>query len=198
MKECTICSSPSSKYKCAKCRVPYCCVKCYSVHKEVCCAGEGQELRKSEESTTVAKDSRSEAIIPIEHLHALDKDADIQALLRSKRLAEHILMIDDAGDRPLALKRLRDSHPEFNGFVTSVLRIVNESTLHAVTRKSKQIQAVKEELHALVQADLEAQDDAIEDIDDGDDEGDFEEDQNEDDSDLDEDAADGGVDVTQE
>jgi hypothetical protein len=177
MKECQVCSSSSSKYKCAKCRVPYCCVKCYSTHKDICA---GKEQKRSDLESTNQKESHSDAIIPIEHLQALDKDSEIQVLLRSKRLAEHILMIDDAGDRPLALKRLRDTHPEFNGFVTNVLRVVNESTLHAVTKDIKKTQVLKEELQALIHADKEA----LEVIDDRDDESDFEEQINDEGSDF--------------
>ena len=179
MKECTICSSSRSNYKCAKCRVPYCSVTCYTAHKELCSplqivvsesaviADVQGELGILDKHTT-AKSSTSlgvfkgnytssssgvqspeDGILHKIQLTALDEDAEIQILLRSHRLGEHILYIDSAPDRSRALKRLRESHPEFEYFVDKILKTCTASEGKVGVEKNRQ-HALKEDLKALV------------------------------------------------
>ena len=71
------------------------------------------------------KGIRNADILHNSQLAALDKDADLQRLLRSERLMAHIRAVDLAPDRPRALKRLREAHPEFNDFVGKAVKVVS-------------------------------------------------------------------------
>ena len=66
-------------------------------------------------------------LLSSEQLHALDRDQELQTLLRSERLTKHILHIDEAPDRVKALKRLRSTVPEFHAFCGAILKITEDS-----------------------------------------------------------------------
>jgi hypothetical protein len=143
-KECSVCAKAASSYKCAHCRTPYCSVTCYKAHKDICSKvghvavhkPELEGARGSSDSAglggtvTATRGRDAGAIILHEsQLAALDKDPELQKLLRSERLRAHIQAVDAAPDRARALKRLRLSHPDFDGFVAKTVSVVSSRDL---------------------------------------------------------------------
>jgi hypothetical protein len=57
-------------------------------------------------------------------LEKLRKDPYIRQMLGSKRLQEHIRCVDEAADRPQALKKIRSKNEEFHVFVGRLLDCV--------------------------------------------------------------------------
>jgi len=137
-KECSVCAKAGSSYKCAQCRIPYCSVACYKTHKDICNKAAPVNIHKpGPEAARGSTDSAGGAgvrgtesiILHASQLAALDKDPEIQRLLRSERLKEHIHAVDSAPDRCRALKRVRSSHPEFDEFVAKSVSVVSNRDL---------------------------------------------------------------------
>lgn len=118
---CSICATNPPKYKCPRCRAPYCSLACFKTHKTEC-AGESapeappvpqkEEEDASAEQDVVAVDARYEAVA---------RDPAIQALLRHDALRFHLrylfsLLSDAAhagegsaeGRRAVALRKLTE------------------------------------------------------------------------------------------
>jgi zinc finger HIT domain-containing protein 3 len=151
--ECVVCKKAEASYKCSKCRAPYCSVVCCKAHKEECSSELSTPPVNSLSSNTKIGVINEVELLSSEQLEALDRDQELQTLLRSERLAKHILQIDEATNRQGALKRLRATVPEFHSFCGTVLNVIEatrpkESKIDAATSKAKMER--EEELRRLV------------------------------------------------
>jgi len=144
-KACCVCLEWASKYKCPRCRKPFCSVKCNKVHKEECkgqpnengakvesrlCEGDldassrplgDEKIEKKEVIGDVAR------IIDVSQTSKLEKSSYLRNMVSgSKRLRESIAAIDNAGDareRSDALRKLR-SNKDFDEFVIKMVKEV--------------------------------------------------------------------------
>jgi zinc finger HIT domain-containing protein 3 len=141
---CCVCQEAGGRYKCPKCRLPYCSVSCCRTHKEAC----GQQQLQAESDIdikssttspstsaivcpppTIANDSSSNCsgsndldIITDLQKQQLANCKEVRDMLKSKRMRDKIAEIDGAGGaRRDVLKKAR-SNPEFEGFVDLMLR----------------------------------------------------------------------------
>ena len=183
MKECTVCHKVGAPYKCSKCRDPYCSVSCCKTHKDSCIAIviEANKPTKEEKSNEIPRigsklvTSDSAVLLNSDQLAALDKNGDIQSLIRSTRLTSHIMQVDSASDRQGTLKRMRQNVPEFDEFIGKVLKVVSDAGQKSVqdvntalkkeaTKKEIQrlLKEAEKEAEAVIEAGEESDDDDVE------------------------------------
>ena len=64
---CGVCGSDSSKYRCSRCRLPYCSLKCYKVHNkaqsELCETRKRKREEKNEKDREITKRAKVEAVM---------------------------------------------------------------------------------------------------------------------------------------
>lgn len=128
---CVVCGVKDPKYKCPRCKdVRYCSVVCCKEHKNACTNGKSGEARKAEgeDADEGASEARTETktlsgidLLKASQMKKLETDPYIRKLLGSKRLQGHIRSVDEADDRPEALKKLRKNNKEFHEFVGNML-----------------------------------------------------------------------------
>lgn len=93
------------KYKCSKCRSPYCSIPCYKTHQQSCAgAFEPPKLVPTtplEDQHIVKTDylSDEELRIPQSQLSKLAKDEKLRQLLADGALREKLVMIDNSKQR---------------------------------------------------------------------------------------------------
>mmetsp|Transcript_6282 Transcript_6282/g.10265 ORF Transcript_6282/g.10265 Transcript_6282/m.10265 type:complete len:201 (-) Transcript_6282:44-646(-) len=148
--KCGVCLIADSRYKCPKCRAPYCSVGCCKTHKETCSqlqlvkntdnsnehdnvSSTSEAARKTHSSSASApfmEDDSTELssdqfhIITAQQKKQLSGCREVRDMLKSKRLRDKIAEIDGAGGaRRAALKRAR-TNPEFEQFLDIMLRAV--------------------------------------------------------------------------
>lgn len=171
-KDCSVCKKQGASYKCSKCREPYCSVSCCKRHKESCNALNCVTIKDGDECKEITSKDANESVdidpmdcVAVLHpaqLAALDKNHEIQSLIKSSRLTSHIHQVDSANDRQETLKRMRENIPEFEEFACKMLKVVKcantQSTGlsgvlpdHGSTRRSiekREIQQLLEEAKA--------------------------------------------------
>lgn len=131
-KICLICSKHATKYRCPKCDVKYCSLGCFKTHKESCQVNSvsAKELTPpaAREDTSSSKEdpSLSLKILSSSQKEKLRNSKNLQEVLRSKRLRDHITEVDSAPDRQNALKCLRSKNQEFESFLQDILVVVKE------------------------------------------------------------------------
>lgn len=101
---CVVCPM-AKKYKCSKCRAPYCSSICFQSHQPHC---PGHILDKPTVNNIIVEDetifktdylSDEELRIPQEKLLKLKSDERIRAMLRNESFREKLLMIDNCKQR---------------------------------------------------------------------------------------------------
>lgn len=103
-----MCGSNEGKYKCPKCRAPYCSVNCSKIHKRQC-SGEVVE-------------EQTGMVSPVSPFEAFRQHPKIVAALGDGRLQKIIMRIDSAGDRESELIREMRVNMYFREFVEDLLR----------------------------------------------------------------------------
>ncbi len=165
MKECVVCSKVNSVYKCPQCSSLYCSVTCCRSHKLEC--GSTSATHSVNESCTslvanviTAIDSAQAGTKPIGAINYVNNDplfvvdgdsslltdtqkqrllasAELKTLLKSKRLRQHIDLIDLGGDsnnndnsnstsRQKMLKTMRGKDVHFESFVGLLLKVISQ------------------------------------------------------------------------
>lgn len=147
--KCEVCAEPS-KYKCPKCKAPYCSVACCGVHKSKCqvasastaaapstspppppAAAASQTSSSSSSAVSVAATAVQKpalhAVLQPHELEALRQHPWIHEQLRSKRLCAQIVAVDEAADRQGALKRARAHEAEMDAFCVRLCEVVREA-----------------------------------------------------------------------
>ena len=129
---CAVCAVENAAYKCPKCEARYCSVKCCKEHKISSCltaatpqliekdVGVTEDVKKEEE---VDIDSRFK-LLTEDSKRRLEENPRVQTVLKSKRLRQDLEKIDSGGQDRQRLLRLARSSPEFEQFVTLLLRTI--------------------------------------------------------------------------
>ncbi|XP_063624826.1 zinc finger HIT domain-containing protein 3 [Cydia splendana] len=112
-----------SKYKCPKCRQPYCSVVCCQKHKETPC--EAPPKPNATESEVVKKEYEfpTEDTVPQEKLKLLEESADLKQCLANPHVRE-LLKVLDSSPHPDALFQEYMQEPIFTEFVDACLKVV--------------------------------------------------------------------------
>lgn len=113
MSLCCVCGSNEGKYKCPKCRAPYCSVNCSKIHRRQC-SGEVVE-------------EQTEMVLPISPFETFRQHPKIVAALGDERLQKIIKRIDSAEDRESELIREMRVNMYFREFVEDLLRAAPRS-----------------------------------------------------------------------
>ena len=142
---CVECEVSNAKYKCPKCRVPYCSVTCSRTHKSTC-SGSEKELKQQQQQQLVPENEKEKSSsvfrspppprrfetdsedayrhrLRREHFEKLALDPKVLKNLKSERLLETLRAIDRSEKGEAALENaLLNSH--FQEFATLVLDVV--------------------------------------------------------------------------
>ena len=131
---CIVCNVNKCSYKCPRCSAKYCSSKCCQVHKSSCATTLATTNVPSDDHDTTASctddrkesnypDSASMLVLKPDEIEILRKSVVLKSMLQSKRLRNDIEAVDASGKHRLTnLKRLRQHKPEFDEFVTTMLR----------------------------------------------------------------------------
>lgn len=135
---CISCGKEEPKYRCPRCSKRYCSVACCKLHKASSCiqAGQGGDkgLGEGDEGKGAREKAESETtltgidVLNPSQMKILVSDPHIRKMLGSKRLQSHIRTVDEAEDRPEALKKLRKNNEAFHEFVGKMLDTVQEGS----------------------------------------------------------------------
>ena len=132
---CVVCGIEDPKYRCPRCKGRYCSVACCKEHKKSSCSDE-----KSAESSKVGVEDDNEGVnaakaasesltginlLKPSQMTKLETDPYVRKMLGSKRLQGHIRSVDEADDRPGALKKLRKNNKEFHEFIGNMLDVIS-------------------------------------------------------------------------
>ncbi|KAK3257366.1 hypothetical protein CYMTET_33544 [Cymbomonas tetramitiformis] len=126
---CGVCLQNPSKYKCPKCRIPYCSVECCKKHKESPCVAPASEQGPRAPSLPVSRPKRNfeedeadeDAIrLTRRSLTAVALDRNVRSCLRDTNLQKKIADIDSSEDVEGAIERAMQE-PDFRAFCDQVL-----------------------------------------------------------------------------
>lgn len=132
---CSICTQNVTKYRCPKCDIKYCTHVCFKTHKTTCEDKETARLTSQNTHQEIslpsivrddASTSRSLSILSASQKEKLRNSKQIQNILKSKRLRDHIQDIDSASDRQKSLRNLRSKNKEFDSFLKDLLVTIKE------------------------------------------------------------------------
>lgn len=131
MKACQVCNENAFKYKCPKCRIPYCSVVCYKKHQEEKCG----EPKKEDISQVEPEPAVAEIAVPvvnspewklsIKQLDQLESSTYVKNAVKDTRLQAVIRQIDGAEDREEALEKMMATDPHFKTFVDQMITEMN-------------------------------------------------------------------------
>eukprot|EP01039_Chlorochromonas_danica_P000832 gene832-905_t len=145
-KQCVICHKDNSAYKCPKCRAFYCSKDCCSQHKEVCTdqpstsfisttlTGGLEDHPSSSKLPALSKRTSSttkeEYIEPLteEQKQRLRSSSQLINLLKSKRLRDHITMIDSHPSKQQTIRKMRENNRDFEEVMNLILDVVQPIT----------------------------------------------------------------------
>ncbi|DBA02038.1 TPA: hypothetical protein N0F65_000285 [Lagenidium giganteum] len=149
MKVCQVCEQEPSKYKCPKCRAPYCSAACYKKHNEQPCEGPetsppaqpGTEpvtqpaTSDATQSTPTEEEIEPSLVLGIEQLQTLVSNAQVRDKLRDPVLRQTLTetcacacvwQIDRSPNRVKDLEKAM-MNPEFAAFMYQLLDSVRNS-----------------------------------------------------------------------
>ncbi|XP_019401199.1 PREDICTED: zinc finger HIT domain-containing protein 3 isoform X2 [Crocodylus porosus] len=137
---CGVCGAAAPKYRCPRCREPYCSVPCCRQHKEQCAArrdpsadspptsqqpgaGTSGTPGNSWSVEDILTDSDEQDRVPLQKLKLLGESEELKDLLRNPHLRQLLLAVDQAEERNSLMKKYMQE-PLFVEFVDCCLRIV--------------------------------------------------------------------------
>ncbi|XP_059573346.1 zinc finger HIT domain-containing protein 3 isoform X2 [Alligator mississippiensis] len=109
---CGGCGAAVAKYRCPRCREPYCSVPCCRQHK-----GNSWSVED------ILTDSDEQDRVPLQKLKRLGESEELKDLLRNPHLRQLLVAVDQAEERNSLMKRYMQE-PLFVEFVDCCLRIV--------------------------------------------------------------------------
>ena len=138
MKQCEVCKDKESRYKCPKCRTPYCSVACFKQHKDSpSCVAEASKLQQAQEADKLLKDKTAALYeedkdnidegyrIQPDQLDRMLESEILQERLRDPRIREIVQLIDSAEDREKALDGAVENNKDFALFVEQLANVIN-------------------------------------------------------------------------
>ncbi|XP_059573345.1 zinc finger HIT domain-containing protein 3 isoform X1 [Alligator mississippiensis] len=133
---CGGCGAAVAKYRCPRCREPYCSVPCCRQHKERCAAPRHSPPASRPPGAATAHtpgnswsvediltDSDEQDRVPLQKLKRLGESEELKDLLRNPHLRQLLVAVDQAEERNSLMKRYMQE-PLFVEFVDCCLRIV--------------------------------------------------------------------------
>ena len=152
MKECCICNTDMSSYRCPKCSLNYCSIDCCKSHKTTCSRPTSgpktdNNLGPSVESGLDPKtdnnlgpsvESVDKQVVDTQNLDVDDNilekvkfDKELMKQLSSKKLQRQLLDIDSSADQIHALKKLRRNCPDIEVFFCTLLKVIDRGVTPA-------------------------------------------------------------------
>lgn len=137
-KQCVVCNSKKSPYRCPRCRAFYCSKDCCARHKDqlfcnpnsdnVTSSSSSSQKKDQEDQTQAVETDEQIKMLTEEQKTSLRNDKKLKSLLQSNKLKRHIVAIDSAPDRPAALKKMRLNNPHFESVVDVILNALSSVT----------------------------------------------------------------------
>lgn len=124
-KECVVCHKVNSSYTCPTCSNRYCCAACCKTHKETCVPADKTTTKSIDTSIPEVNDDIH--ILTDRQKEALLTSSVVNNMLKSKRLRNHLVMIDSSSKRQKTLNNLRCSNSEFEEFAQEMLKVIKGS-----------------------------------------------------------------------
>ncbi|KPI95614.1 Zinc finger HIT domain-containing protein 3 [Papilio xuthus] len=117
--------SHSAKYKCPKCRQPYCSVGCYKIHKENPCSAPTPvtEPKSNVVHNTVEYEYPTEDTVPIEKLQLLEQSSEVKKCLENPYVREMLELLDKSAYPDDLIKEYM-IEPIFTEFADACLKVV--------------------------------------------------------------------------
>ncbi|KAI7892185.1 uncharacterized protein EV154DRAFT_505908 [Mucor mucedo] len=137
---CKICEKEQSKYKCPKCRAPYCSLVCFKKHKETPCefsepTNKTQVPVRKEITPIGAPDEEDPSRLTPQDLEKLAYSKEIHQLLEHPEIREIIRQIDCSKTPVVDLDFMRSNDPVFDDFTKKLVEITFKEKLDAVQKK---------------------------------------------------------------
>ncbi|KAG2206156.1 hypothetical protein INT47_003805 [Mucor saturninus] len=133
---CKICEKEQSKYKCPKCRAPYCSLVCFKKHKGKACFDFYRLVPVRKEITPIgAPDEEDPSRLTPQDLEKLAYSKEIHKLLEHPEIREIIRQIDCSKTPVVDLDFMRSNDPVFDDFTKKLVEITFKEKLDAVQKK---------------------------------------------------------------
>ncbi|EDQ84717.1 uncharacterized protein MONBRDRAFT_12569 [Monosiga brevicollis MX1] len=120
---CKVCLQHPQKYKCPRCRLPYCSAACYKRHSSTPCEVVSRVTRRPQPEVLpprqLDEDDVSDSLSPAQ-LAALAQSQTVRDMLANHHLRNLLDEIDDSANAPAAMKRARHI-PLFTEFADACL-----------------------------------------------------------------------------
>jgi len=121
---CSICKeNKESKYKCPKCRIPYCSVACWKTHKAEDCVRLAQPQPEVSKEQTNLYNFPTEDTVPLEKLQLLEHNQELKNILCNKHLRALLLAIDQSSNPSDAMQQAM-LEPIFVEFADECLKVI--------------------------------------------------------------------------
>ncbi|KAI8061854.1 uncharacterized protein B0P05DRAFT_599502 [Gilbertella persicaria] len=139
MSICQICEKQEAKYKCPKCRAPYCSLVCFKTHKEIPCKAPStnttEPITRKEITPIGPPDEEDPSRLTPEDLIKLSYSRDIHTFLQDSQLQETIRLLDASKTPEKDLDLVRAEYPKFDEFAKMLVDITFKEKLEAMAKK---------------------------------------------------------------
>ncbi|KAI9207313.1 uncharacterized protein BJ171DRAFT_494223 [Polychytrium aggregatum] len=125
-KQCAVCNSSLSKYKCSVCLIPYCSLPCYKTHKETPC--EKAQLKTESLPQAPNREYEEDQLISEDRLKALALSPNIKKLLGDPQLRRILSEVNASTKVDPLLDHLLTESPLFREFAAEAVKCVGSST----------------------------------------------------------------------
>ncbi|KAG2228859.1 hypothetical protein BDF21DRAFT_400600 [Thamnidium elegans] len=135
---CKICEKEESKYKCPKCRAPYCSLVCFKQHKEIPCevSEPTNEVPTRKEITPIgAPDEEDPSRLTPNDLEKLMYSKEIHEFLEYPQLREIIKKLDCSNTPEKDLDLIRSQDSVFDDFTKKLVEITFKEKLEVSNKK---------------------------------------------------------------
>ncbi|XP_054289111.1 zinc finger HIT domain-containing protein 3 [Macrosteles quadrilineatus] len=121
---CSVCPEKIvSKYKCPKCRIPYCSLACWKNHKAEDCVPEVKPPAVVNDKQSNLYYFPTEDTVPLEKLQLLEQNQELKNILCNRHLRDMLVAIDKSVN-PAAAMQQAMLEPIFVEFTDECLKIV--------------------------------------------------------------------------
>ncbi|KAI8371843.1 hypothetical protein BD560DRAFT_395605 [Blakeslea trispora] len=137
---CNICQEQEAKYKCPKCRAPYCSLVCFKQHKEIPCEQNATDDKpvhtfRKEITPIGPPDEEDPSRLTQEDLAKLSYSKEIFEYLKDSQLREIITQIDASKTPERDLDRVRAEFPKFDEFTKLLVDTTFKPKLESIQKK---------------------------------------------------------------
>ena len=143
-KNCIICSSNNSKYKCPICNSFYCSILCYKSHKEKCykevkgnMADKNEKIENNNSIPPLNLDEDEDIILSEKELSVLKTNKSIMTKIKNKKLLKILKEIDSTKYKKRTLERKMESDTDFKEFTTEILKTLGFIKNHEFINKKQ-------------------------------------------------------------